>query len=172
MVLIKLEEKDFKTEIRHIKKYKDKDYLIGCNTKNNEFNNFIKAYNIKNVKKRYDFIYNYMCKHLDRMSKIYCDFKNDRCISNRLNKSCEKVNGCCYHYKKTCEYLKNKTCMRPNISCKLFMCTYVEKKLGYKSIPKNYLLLNYFFNRKQKDILRRSFRKTKKEIIDELIKNM
>ena len=40
-----------------------------------------------------------------------------------------------------------------------------------KSLPKNYLLLDFFFNKKQKEILQRSYRKNKEETISKLLVN-
>ena len=51
------------------------------------------------------------------------------------------------------------------------MCSLVEKKIGFESLPKNYLLLDYFFNRKQKYILQRSYRKKKEDTIKLLLEN-
>ena len=52
------------------------------------------------------------------------------------------------------------------------MCDYLEKKvLKFKSIPKNYVLFNFFFNRRQKNIIQRSYGKSKNEILEDLINN-
>ena len=67
---------------------------------------------------------------------------------------------------------KDKRCTNSNISCKLFMCEYVEKNImKKKSLPKNYLLLDFFFNKKQKEILKRSYRKKKEDTISKLLVN-
>ena len=168
-----IEEKDRKNNYRRLKKYKDKQVFITSTGINEEEKAFIKAFNEKDIRKRYVFIYDYMCKYLDDNVCKLCDFKNDKCIANRLNKSVQEKNGCCYFRKEgLCKLLKNKRCINPNISCKLFMCSYIEKnKLGFTSIPKNYLLLNYFFNRRQKNILQRSFKVEKDFTIEKLINN-
>ncbi len=166
-------DKDRKTKYRRLKKYKDKDIYIENNPINELENVFIKSFNEKALNKRYEIIYDYMCCYLDEISKDVCDFKCDKCISNRLKKSVHKTFGCCYFKDEgLCKYLINKKCTRPNITCKLFMCDYVEKKiLRFKSLPKNYLLLDYFFNRKQKELLRRSFKVKKEELLSKLVDN-
>ena len=165
-------DKDRKDKYKRLKKYKDRKIYIETKPLNKEEEIFINAYNQKDLKKRYNLIYDYMCEYLDNNVCIYCDFKNNKCISNRLGKSKNKENGCC-HFRKEglCTLLKNKKCTNPNISCKLFICEYIEKeKLGFKSIPKNYLLLDYFFNKKQKEIIQRSFKIKKEETISKLLK--
>lgn len=166
-------EKDRKNKYKKLKKYVDKQIYIESDSKNDLERAFIKAFNEKNKEKRYEFICEYMCKYLDKNVCTLCDFKNNKCIANRLNKSAHKENGCCYINKDLCKFLKDKKCNKPNIACKLFMCYYMEKKIiKFKSIPKNYLLLDYFFNRRQKEILQRSYKMKKEEIIKKLLENI
>ena len=167
---INLTDKIRRKKYKDIKKYKDKDYLIKSEGKDDLEKAFIKAFNEKDLMKRYEFIYDYMCSYLDENVCVLCDFKNDKCIANRMNKSVHGINGCCYFRNEGfCKLFKNKRCTNPNISCKLFMCDYVEKKMKFESLPKNYLLLDYFFNRKQKYILQRSYRKKKDDTIGLLL---
>lgn len=159
-----IEEKDRKNKYKRFKKLKDKDLYLESNFQDDLEKAFIKAFNEKDIKKRYEFIYDYMCNYLDENICSLCDFKNNKCIANRLKKSAHEENGCCYFRNEGfCKLLKNKRCTNPNISCKLFMCEYMEKKImKQKSIPKNYLLLDFFFNDKQKAILSRNYKKRKK----------
>ena len=169
-----IEEKDRKNKYKKFKKYIDnKEAIIETNPINELEEAFIKAFNEKDIKKRYELIYDYMCKYLDNNVCVLCDFKNDKCIANRLGKSVHKENGCCYFRNEGfCQLFKDKRCTNPNISCKLFMCKYVEKNImKKKSLPKNYLLLDFFFNKKQKEILQRSYRKKKEETISKLLVN-
>lgn len=137
---------------------------------------------IENPKDRYEFIYDSACNYLDsKFSQCnYCDFCNDKCIADRETSS-SKLMGCCHSYElksffgipiykneRVCEHLINKTCETKNISCKLFTCKYLKNK-GIKFNPNNILYLDYFFNMKQKDIIRFNFFKTKEEIIDKLL---
>ena len=47
----------------------------------------------------------------------------------------------------------------------------VNQFMKKKSLPKNYLLLDFFFNKKQKEILQRSYRKKKEETKSKLLVN-
>lgn len=166
-----INDKDRKNKYKRLKKYKDKEVYIENEPLNELENIFIKAFNEKDLYKRYKIIYEYMCEYLDKISKNACDFNCDKCIANRLKKSAHEEFGCCYYKKEgLCKFLINKKCIRPNISCKLFMCSYVENKvLGFKSLPKNYVLLNFFFNKKQKNLLQRSFKIKKEDLLIKLV---
>lgn len=166
------DEKDIKSNFKRLKKYKDKEYIIINDEKDELLRSFINAFNEKDIEKRYNYIYDYMCDYLDKNVCSLCRFKNDRCEGNRKGTSVHEKDGCCYFRNEGfCTLFKDKQCTNPNISCKLFMCPIIEKEMGFKSIPKNYLLLDYFFNRKQKEILQHSYRKLKKDTIKVLINN-
>ena len=168
---IELEEKDYKNKFKKLKRYLDKDYKIISKGKDEETQVFIKAFNQKDLRKRYEIIYDYMCDYLDKNVCVVCDFKNNKCIGNRMGTSVHKENGCCYFRNEGfCKLFKNKKCTNPNISCKLFMCPLAEKKMGFHSLPKNYFLLKYYFNFVQRDILRYSYRKPKKDCIEDLLR--
>ena len=164
-------------EIRHkkykkIKRLKDKEYIIKKEINSELEEAFINAFNEKDLEKRYSYIYDYMCTYLDNNVCNLCDFKDNKCVANRMKTSVHDINGCCYFRNEGfCKLFKDKKCTNPNISCKLFMCSLVEKKIGFESLPKNYLLLDYFFNRKQKYILQRSYRKKKEYTIKLLLEN-
>lgn len=166
-------DKDRKNKYKRLKKYKDTDMLINSEPLNDLERVFIKAFNEKKISKRYELVYDYMYDYVDKNFCKSCDFKGSKCIANRLKKSLHDEYGCCYlNNKGVCKYLVNKKCTKPNISCKLFMCDYLEKKvLKFKSIPKNYVLFNFFFNRRQKNIIQRSYGKSKNEILEDLINN-
>ncbi len=170
-MILEVTAKDKKNQYKRFKKYKDINNIkLTSNTKNDLELAFIKSFNQKNIKKRYSYIYDYMCKYLEENINVLCDFKDNKCIANRLNKSANKTNGCCYFNKLLCENLCSKKCNNPNISCKLFMCDYIENKImKFKSIPKNYLLLDYFFNKKQKELIQKSYKMQKKDLIEELL---
>ena len=171
---ILVNEGDYINKFKHLKKRKYRNYKLKTEVKNNdELNAFIKAFNHKDLKKRYEFIYDYMCNYLDNNVCVLCDFKNDKCIANRLKKSVHEKDGCCYFRKEGfCKYFDGKKCTNPNITCKLFMCKQAEKKLGFESRCKNYLLLDFFFNNVQKNILEHNYKKKKDYTIDLLLKNI
>lgn len=127
----------------------------------------------KDLEKKYSYIIDYITNYLneDMKKNNYCDFKDGRCIANRLGKSVHKDNGCCYVYKEgLCKYLTNNGCKINCLSCKLFMCDYIEKK--YRKINLNKIFpIKKVFNRKQIHILQKSFFKDKEEILKLLLKN-
>ena len=169
---------DFKHIKRYIKKYNyDKDIVLRIDkedlndSKELYWLDFIvSAINIKDKDQKYEYIYNRMCDYLDKNICILCDFKNDKCLANRCNKSVHNINGCCY-FKGLgfCEFFKNKRCSKKSLSCKLFMCNYVEKKYKFKSNMDYYPPLRLFFNRKEKDFLSRQYKKNYDEIKEELL---
>ena len=129
--------------------------------------------NEKNIKIKYEKALEYISNYLINEKKIYemCDFRAGKCIANRLNKSAHNCNGCCYKYKEgLCKYLKNNKCSIDCITCKLFICEYLEKKYGKIKINK-IPGIKSIFNKKQLNIIKRSFFKDKDEIIKLLIEN-
>ena len=127
--------------------------------------------NEKDLYIKYSIVINYISDYLIKIRKIYelCDFKGDECIANRLHKSVNKCDGCCYHIRKgKCIYLQNKKCNIDCISCKLFQCNYLQKKYGKINLKK-IIPLNKIFNHRQLEILKRSFFKDKEEIIKLLV---
>ena len=129
--------------------------------------------NESDLKTKYSKIIDYISDYLINERKIYeiCDFKNNQCIANRLHKSVNKCDGCCYNiHEGKCHFLKDKKCSINCISCKLFICRYLEKQYGKINLNK-ILPLKKIFNRKQREIIKRSFFKDKEEIINLLVKN-
>jgi len=59
-----------------------------------------------------------------------CDFKDNKCVSCR-ERNIDRVIGCC---QKNCKYTHTGICNVKNISCKLYMCDYVENR-GYYFSP-------------------------------------
>lgn len=128
--------------------------------------------NEKDLEKQYSLIFDYICDFLDNdlENNNYCDFQNGRCVANRLGKSVHKDNGCCYYYKVgLCNHLKNGVCTSANIACKLFMCEYLETK-RIKYDLNSILDIKLFFNRKQIEIIKHNYFKSKDEVINMLMK--
>lgn len=164
-----IDNRDINNKFVKLKKYLNKDITITpieCDEINTMF---IKCFNESNIKNRYEMIYDFMCNYLDKNVCLLCDFKCDKCKGNRLGVSVHPINGCCYLGEELCKHFINKHCNEPNISCKLFMCDTIEKEMGYKSITKNYLLLSYFFNKDQQELLQRSYGMSKKDLINKLL---
>ncbi|MBQ7789911.1 MAG: hypothetical protein IJ399_01455 [Bacilli bacterium] len=100
------------------------------NSLNDEMIDYIiKGLNLKNRKKRIEYIYDVSCKIIDdSVGKTnICGFKNGKCYVQRKLKD-SNCNGCC----RKCLYQTNKGCSSKNLSCKLYNCSEVKKR--YKVI--------------------------------------
>ena len=171
--------KDFK--IKKIKKYLragEKIKFSSVPKKPNEEEKLIikivEVMNTSDIEERYSLIYDYLCEYMDEdmMLHQYCDFKDGKCIANRLGLSVHEADGCCYSWKwGQCQFLnKNEgICTNKNPGCKLFMCSYVEKKYKFKYNLEDIFPVKYFLNRKQINIISRSFFKTKEYIITKMM---
>ena len=102
-----------------VKKYKDKDVIIVLkqNDKIIDLDNIdylndieykwklysVIASNIKNIEKRYNYIYDTVCDYLDNefQEKNICQFKNNKCVGVTDGYHCkESINGCCFGRKR------------------------------------------------------------------------
>lgn len=128
------------------------------------------AINIKDKKKRYNYIYDTICKYLDeRINTNYCQFKNDICIKYRKKGSNHK-NGCCEcKGRGKCEYLIDGKCtMKSCMACKLFVCPTL-RRMGIKQNINDFVLAKYFFDKKEKNILEFSYWTPKEEVMRRLL---
>lgn len=138
-----------------------------------------KIININNTKKRYDYIYEALCRYLDKefKEKNPCDFRCNICKKSRYLKENNikrnsYLNGCCYSYteKSNCKYFKsNGTCSTKCLGCKLFICDYLKKE-GYNYKLNNIYLSKYLFNYRQKKYIEYAVKKPKEEIIKGILK--
>ncbi len=132
------------------------------------------AINIKDREKRYDYIYDTVCKILDDRicNENYCEFENDVCIRFKKENPNHK-NGCCeWKGRGKCKYLINSECtMKTCMACKLFTCPFLYKEKGIKQRVNDYVLIKYFFNRNQKYILECSFWTPKEIVMKRLLAN-
>lgn len=134
----------------------------------------IEIININNIDERYkniyDDTYNYLQK--DFVSNCYCDFCNNKCIAQRRLIRIYPIttkNGCCYTNFGHCTHLKNGSCDAKCIACTLYSCQYLTKRgIGYWA--NEFVLLNAFFNKKQRHHLVFDFFKTREEILQNLKK--
>jgi len=189
---------DIKQNIKILKQLKKKNDRIGycgieykeyiligiVNNANEEIINCIRAIFIDNKDDRYEFIYNTICNQLDKkwIQKNPCKFENDICICERKNKNPRK-NGCCYAfwYKNLgirlygihqCEHLHPTVhCKNQNLSCKLFICTYLKKKSRFKIKINKIMLIQVFLNRYQKIIIRNNYFIEKNQFLEKLKKD-
>ena len=147
--------------------------------KDNQMLTLIAALNackIKDKKQRIEYLYMFACKYLDNefINKNICEFKNDVCLGKRKYNI---KNGCCHEFKMKnilylknlplCKYQKDKHCTADCLGCKVFVCDEVRKK-GYKYTYYNVPLIRYFFNIKQKIIIRCSVFTHKDRILKKL----
>ena len=152
---------------------------------NDDILNAFKAFEIKDKKKQYSFVYDLVCDYLDNLwvKTNPCKFCDNKCLATRNNHLYLKEDGCCYSFewtknifkpiknKKRCKYLgQNKRCQVKNISCLLFTCEYLTKSGTFNINYNDLLLLKLFFNRKQKLILRYNYFQKKEKIISKLLK--
>ena len=92
--------------LRQIKEYlrKDQKYIIKLKNNRNSINDskqieeVVKAFNIKDKRKRYNYIYDTVCTYLDEkfQKENICDFKNSKCIAVREGGNFENNCGWCY----------------------------------------------------------------------------
>ena len=177
MNILNIDVKNVKKEIKKTKKYlkycdKNNYKIKYLNTNDFFLKNIEKAINIKDINKRYSFIYDIVCDYIDDkyLNCNYCDFKDDVCIFFRSQNKMDHKNGCCYSDARggLCEHLKDKHCQIKSISCKLYSCPILRDNKIYfklKDIP----LIKYFFNIKQKYIIKYSFFKDKTYVLYKLI---
>lgn len=180
---IEVNNKNFKKILKNTGKYlklcEKNNYVIKyifneeINNKE-EFKKIEYAINEKDLAKRYSFIYDTVCDYIDKkyLDCNYCDFKDNVCIYFREHKNIEYKNGCCYADFRggLCDHLDIDHCNIKSISCKLYSCETLRKKKIYFKL-KDFLLIKYFFNLKQKYYIKYSFFKPKSYVMYKLIEN-
>ena len=152
--------------------YKEKEYTKESNIKKiRQISQVVEALNIKDKRKRLEFVYNKACDILDDdfYGKNVCGFKQNKCIQDRKKNKCD---GCCRcnDNKRHCLYLKNHICSTRCLACKFHIC-YALKKMGYRYKVNDILVLKYLLNWKQKIMVYLDFFMTPEEVIEDLYKN-
>ena len=157
---------DYNNFLSKINIYKS---ILYCNTLfvvKNSINNkmidyIINALNIKNRKKRINFIYDQSCHVIDEKNEEIniCGFKNEKCYVQRKLKN-GKCNGCC----RMCIYQAKDGCHIKNLACKLFNCSEVRKRyevIDYKDLKllkvlslKNQIIIKSDYFSKREDVLK------------------
>lgn len=158
--------RDYERLIRKIKYYKSflfikTEFIIEDRTNNKNVPIICEALNIKNRKKRIDYIYDQACKMIDDNTKgiNICGFKKGQCYIQRKQKN-NKCNGCC----RMCLYQTSRGCSTKNLACKLFNCSEVKKRhevirfedldfLKILSIRQRIIVKSDYFS-KREDVLR------------------
>lgn len=160
---------DFKFE------YQGKLYSKEIKSSNKEITQIsllIEALNIKDKKQRLEFVYDKSCDLLDDdfYGKNICEFKNNRCMHDRIHAS--SMDGCCRSNdnEKKCKYINNHMCSIRCLACKFHICYCVRQK-GYKYKVNDILMLKYLYNWKQKIIAYNNFFMTKEETLKDVYRN-
>ena len=135
-----------------------------------DFDSIEKALNIKNKKERLSYIYDVVCDYLDNMfiKDNRCEFKNNKCYSNRCKKF-EKINGCCSNNQNVnCEYFDKDHCTIKCSGCKFYICPSLKKKVG--PIKMEDIFITSLLTLRQKTVLRYTVFTTKEEIVNKMLK--
>ncbi len=181
-MIIDVNKKNVKKVIRSTKKYINEDkikYNIASDVDEKykvELKNIEKAINIKNIEKRFNFIYDTVCDYLDSQyfGKNLCGFDENGVCEYYRKVDPTHYNGCCYREdRKLCEYFdeEHSVCTDRGISCKLYSCPVLrKKKIEYK--VNDFPLLKYFFTFKQKLIIKYSLLKPKAYVMYKLMETV
>ena len=160
---------DYNKFIKNLKKYKRFTYRkttfkVKSNPIFKDVNSMSEALNIKNRKKRIEYIYDYCCDYLDDYckNKDFCKFKNNKCLNQYNN---EYENGCC----RGCRYQSNNGCKTRNLTCKLFYCNTVKKDNKTLNI-KDLKILN-ILGYKSKIIIKHDFFVKREDMLKDLYNN-
>ena len=126
-------------------------------TNNEDLKLIVDALNIKNNKKRINYIYDTCCDIIDNKYKNIniCGFNCHKCLNNIEN-------GCC----KNCMYQSINGCPSKNLTCKLFYCSKVKEK--YDVIKYEDLKLLKLFNLKQRYIIQIDYFAKREEVLKDL----
>ena len=121
------------------------------------------ALNMKNRKKRIEYVYDQSCKLIDRKNQgiNICGFENGKCWVQRKIKN-GKCNGCC----RKCIYQTSNGCSTKNLSCKLFNCT--EVRLRYNVIRYNDLILLKLLSKKNQIIIKSDYFSKREDVLKDL----
>ena len=123
----------------------------------------INALNIKNRKKRIDYIYNKACLFVDEFynNENICGFINNKCYVQR-RKNMDTINGCC----RCCKYIGEDGCSTCNLTCKLFSCSEVYSRR--KVITHDDLKILKVLSIRQRVILKSDYFSSKEDVLKDL----
>lgn len=133
----------------------------------------IEIINTIDQKERIKKIYEETCMFLDNdfISNNYCDFKNNKCVSQRHFSiyNLTSKNGCCFTYFRTCPNLSCKKCTINCLPCKLYSCPYLTKRgIGYYG--SELILFQAFLTREQRKHFIFDFYEPEEKILNKIIK--
>lgn len=157
---------DMNKLIKNLKYYKsliyhNTQFIIKNNLQDKNIELIMHALNIKNRKKRIEYIYQQACNLIDENNKEknICGFKNNKCYVQRKLAN-GKCNGCC----RKCLYQSEKGCTTRNLACKLFNCSEVKSRhktfnsedlkiLNVLSLKNQFIVKSDYFS-KEEDVLK------------------
>ena len=162
--IIKVCNKKYMIDLIYNNEKIDIDYITKNNITDKKLIDIIEtvhAINLKDIKEKFNYIYDTVCAKLDeRIKTNYCEFKDDICIKYR-----RKGRG-------KCKYLIDSVCtMKSCMACKLFAC-HTLKTMGITQSINDFVLTKYFFTSKQKDILQFSYWTPKEIVMEKLMKTV
>ena len=136
-----------------------------------ELTKALEIISVSDTKIRNKIIYDYVCECLNKdfIQNQYCDFINDKCVAQiHFNiYPVTKKDGCCFRQFTKCNYLDNGNCTVNCMACKLFSCPYLTKRgVGYWA--NEFILLDAFFNKKQRKHLIFDFYKSESFVLDKI----
>ena len=128
-----------------------------------DISNFVSALNIKNRRKRIEYIYDCACNEIDKFydGKNVCGFKDNQCYVQRKLKN-NKINGCC----RICIHQNNKGCITRNLACKLFFCS--EAKKRHKVLTIKDIKIFKILTIRQRYIMSTDYFNSREEVINDL----
>lgn len=131
-----------------------------------DISGIVEALNIKNKKKRVEFIYDRACDEVDNFfaNKNICNFKNGQCGIQRKLKN-NKFNGCC----RRCAYQTSKGCPTKNLACKLFFCSYIKDRYDIIKLKDLKILKALYF--RQRAIVKSDYFSSRRDVINDLYLN-
>lgn len=174
--IIKICNKKYMIDLIYNNEKIDIDYITKNNITDKKLIDIIEtvhAINLKDIKEKFNYIYDTVCAKLDeRIKTNYCEFKDDICVKYR-KKGSDHKNGCCEcKGRGKCKYLIDSVCtMKSCMACKLFTC-HTLKTMGITQSINDFVLTKYFFTSKQKDILQFSYWTPKEIVMEKLMKTV
>lgn len=162
------DEKDYEKLIKNIKRYKrifyrNTSFAIENNINDKTIEYIENALNIKNRRKRIEYIFDTSCKIIDENTnnKNICGFKEGKCFVQQRKKD-GKCNGCC----RKCLYQSKNGCLTKNLTCKLFYCS--EVKTRYNVIKYEDLKLLKLLSIKNRCIIKHDFFSKREDYLKDL----
>lgn len=133
------------------------------NSSDLQLNIIINGLNIKNKRKRINYIYDEACKLIDDSvcGKNICGFKNGKCYL-QIQRRDGKCNGCC----RLCIYQTDNGCSTKNLACKLFNCSFVKSR--YETIGFDELKLLKLLSIRQRIIVKSDYFSSREEVLEDL----